>query len=501
MEQLDHIRKTIQKKAWSRTREEFVYRIMSRFPVVLYKHDWVVSRHPKTSRVLWVKHMTEFEEYRQDIPFLEEEEIVRNDFFLTYQKLFSRVSLPAIIFFFENENCEYADAVLGVKNVYLSFVASKGSENVCYSFSVKSKCINIFNSFLVWNHCENIYSSKWITSSYNIFYSKYIWNCRDCWFSHGLIWCTECLWCTDLENASYCIENKHYSQEDYQRLKQWYINKQLQKIIDGSYSPPEGRNFCISSDKVTWSYIISSEHVENWYFVQSLRKGKNLYVTWSWSWWWSSDQANVFSWWGTSHFYNIMWWGRSCEHIYCSANVVACYNVFYSYFMDSCSYCFWCIWLKNKEYCLFNKQYSKEDRYEHIDRLTQYMEQQEVLWDFFPWSMSPFYFNDSAAALVLWETVSKEQVLTDGYLWRDESIVIDLPEWTTCISSADLSNFETRTTDWISIDPSILQQVIETPTWDKYRIIAMELAFLQKYWLPLPRRHRLERLRSMFRLY
>lgn len=104
--------------------------------------------------------MTEFEEYRQDIPFLEEEEIVRNDFFLTYQKLFSRVSLPAIIFFFENENCEYADAVLGVKNVYLSFVASKGSENVCYSFSVKSKCINIFNSFLVWNHCENIYSSK-----------------------------------------------------------------------------------------------------------------------------------------------------------------------------------------------------------------------------------------------------------------------------------------------------------------------------------------------------
>jgi hypothetical protein len=49
-----------------------------------------------------------------------------------------------------------------------------------------------------------------------------------------------------------------------------------------------------------------------------------------------------------------------------------------------------------------------------------------------------------------------------------------------------------------TIDPSILKKVIRDESWNSYRIIKMEYDFLVKHGLPLPRKHRLERLKSHF---
>ena len=82
---------------------------------------------------------------------------------------------------------------------------------------------------------------------------------------------------------------------------------------------------------------------------------------------------------------------------------------FYSYFLNDCSFCFGCIGLKNKSYCILNKQYTKEERYEKVDEIFSQMDADGTLGEFFPATMNPFYFNDTAAYLID-PTFTKEEV-------------------------------------------------------------------------------------------
>jgi hypothetical protein len=95
--------------------------------------------------------------------------------------------------------------------------------------------------------------------------------------------------------------------------------------------------------------------------------------------------------------------------------------------MDRCSYCLGCIGLKNKSYCIFNKQYTKEEWHDKVDEIFSQMEADGTLGQFFPPSMNPFYFNDTAAYLID-DSFTKEEVTAKGYLWRDEEIKVDIPE-------------------------------------------------------------------------
>ncbi len=52
--------------------------------------------------------------------------------------------------------------------------------------------------------------------------------------------------------------------------------------------------------------------------------------------------------------------------------------------MTSCSFCIGCVGLKNKSYCILNKQYTKEEWYVLADQIFTQMNQQGVLGDFFP---------------------------------------------------------------------------------------------------------------------
>ncbi len=76
----------------------------------------------------------------------------------------------------------------------------------------------------------------------------------------------------------------------------------------------------------------------------------------------------------------------------------------YSYNCGNCSYIFGCVGLKNKQYCIFNKQYSK-DEYEslrekiriHMDDMP-YVDQKGRVYkygEFFPIDLSPFAYNET----------------------------------------------------------------------------------------------------------
>ena len=185
--------------------------------------------------------------------------------------------------------------------------------------------------------------------------------------------------------------------------------------------------------------------------------------------------------------------------------------------VESCSYCFGCIGLRNKQYCVLNKQYEKDERHKIVDSIFASMEKEGTFGKFFPAWMNPYYFNDTCSVLID-DSFTKEEVEADGYLWRDEEIKVDIPEWMEVVEVDELEKYEGRKPSpqtslqdsplaplsegeakwWI--DPAILKKVIRNQDGNVYRIIKMEYDFLIKYELPLPRKHWLERLKGHFKV-
>ncbi len=52
--------------------------------------------------------------------------------------------------------------------------------------------------------------------------------------------------------------------------------------------------------------------------------------------------------------------------------------------MENCKFCIGCIGLRNKEYCILNKQYTKEEREKKADEIFSRMETDGTLGEFFP---------------------------------------------------------------------------------------------------------------------
>jgi hypothetical protein len=140
-----------------------------------------------------------------------------------------------------------------------------------------------------------------------------------------------------------------------------------------------------------------------------------------------------------------------------------------------------------------------------VNEIFAQMDKDWTLWKFFPWSMNPFYFNDTVAYLID-DSFTKEEVEKEWYLRRDEEIKVDIPAWAEIIYShkvegqKSIDDFQLFDSDWNrQINPDILKKVIKDDKWNYYRIVPMELEFLQKHWLPLPEIHWLERIKLGFK--
>jgi hypothetical protein len=248
-----------------------------------------------------------------------------------------------------------------------------------------------------------------------------------------------------------------------------------------------------------WVAIYQCNNIENWYLVRHMNNSRNI-ICGTWWYTWSShiyDGLDVGL--DTHHMYGTgMAWTNS-EHLYCCSGITRCSNLFYCYHLESCSFCLGCIWLKNKSYCILNKQYTKEEWYQKVDEIFSQMDQDWTLGQFFPATMNPFYFNDTAAYLID-PSFTKEEVTAKWYLWRDEPIKVDIPEGAQTVTTEELGNFE-KLENWVwTIDESICKKVILDHEWNAYRIIPMELEFLRKHGLPLPRKHRLDRMKENFKI-
>lgn len=159
-------------------------------------------------------------------------------------------------------------------------------------------------------------------------------------------------------------------------------------------------------------------------------------------------------------------------------------NLLYCSFCNSCHDCFGCAGLRHKSYCIFNRQYSKEEYENIVPTLIESMMKTGEWGEFFPVSLSAYAYNDSIAQEYF--PLTKEQVLKRGWRWSDYEA--PLPVVQKIIAAVDLPD------SIDAIPDDILNWAIECEVTKKlFKIVRQELDFYRQMKLPIPRRHPYQR--------
>jgi hypothetical protein len=522
---IQHYENIIKEKRKHTPFREFVMELGSWRSFGLYRAQGMVSRYPADSgRIGKLIKPTDYD----PTSIVTGRSTPGGSFFSDFWDLFLASELQSIVHQWAgNENVDFCDEALGAKNAYLSFVTGNTAENILYSAFVYDHVSNVIGSFLVNNNSENIYMSTLVLGSMDVFFSRFIADSSQIWLSSNLTGCHDCILCDDLQNQSYCIRNQPLSREDYLVQKARILQEEKLNFIKIFREKVSKRGINKNSKNSTGNALNFSEDVENGYYMSYLNGGRNVMIGSGGDL--SRDMYDAIDV-GTScqDFYAVAWVGWESANIYCSTMVTQSSNIYYSYDVSQSHHCFGCVWLKNRSYCILNEQYEKSEWETRVEAILASMEADGTIGQFFPASLNPFYFNDTFASLI-YDDFTKEEVEARGYLWRDEPIRADIPEWLEIVKSTDLGRFQgfrysppsrgsergytentppnlpykgrnevTETKTW-HIDPSILDKVIVDEAGNYYRIIPIEYTFLMKYGLPLPQLHWLDRIKMGFR--
>ena len=412
-------------------------------------------------------------------------------FFIQFSNLLKEVPLPNISNV-NSINTEYGNMTIGSKNCYLIF-ASNNNENCHYSEGVYhcNNSLDVLSS----RNSEYIYESIDCENCYNVIFCFDSTNCIDSYFLYNCRNCTNCLGCWNLRNKKYHIFNREYSKDDYFKMIEEYklnsfsnlsefscLYKSKLKNVIRKYSN------IINSKNVTGNMINSSYDCHNSFEISKVENSKFV--------WRFLDQ-------GGSNNYDITG-GTKPELCYEGNGMGAGYNIKFgiatgntmnSHYIFSCmtnsSNLFGCVSLNSKQYCILNKQYTKEQYEELLPKIIKHMSDMPYIdakgrvykyGEFFPPELSPFCYNETIAQEYF--PLTKEEAIKQGYKWKDKEVrnyIID-------IKNEDIPN------DIKDVTDNIIGKVIECAHKDcnhqcteAFKIIPEELSFYKRMNLPLPR--------------
>lgn len=390
------------------------------------------------------------------------------------------------------EGSEYTNRASNNKNCYLIFRANY-NENCLYSQTINNSrdcvdCSNVQNSELMYTciDCINCRNTQHSQESKDCNNSYFLYDCRGC---------TDCFGCVNLRNKQYYIFNQPYSREEYERKIGEFqlgnaqtigkIEEDFQKLI---LKFPKRYMMSTQSNNVSGNWLIECKNALNSFGCRKFEDGKYLFYVIE-----AKDSMDY------------LYWGRSCETIYETANCgynssriffsnecwMSCSDLQYCDSSVSCRNCFGCVGLRNDEYCILNKQYSKDEYEELVPQIIEHMSNAPYkdkigrtykYGEFFPEDLSPFAYNETGAQEYF--PVTKIDAPKKGYVWKDS----ETRDYEITIKPENLS-------DTIQgVDNDILNQVVgclhrgecNEQCTTAFKITPNELQFYRKMNIPPP---------------
>ena len=387
-------------------------------------------------------------------------------------------------------NCEYTHDWWFSKNCYMCF-SGWYVENVMYSYFI------LAGKYIV--DCMSIRStSEWLyecflsAKSYQLKYSQVCLSCIDSQFLYDCRDCQNCFMCFGLRNKKYNFKNKQYSKEEYEKiLSKYKLNtfsgvEKAQKEFDEFLTKSFRRHIHIFKCVNCTGDILS--HSKNLKECFVLKNAENVKYSD-----FCGDSHSI-----TRDCYDISLTGISSECYECAVGDHSQLNLFgvfsvksqdikYCQHCHNCKYCFGCVGLRNANYCIFNKQYTKEEYEKIVPKIIKqmndmpYIDKKGAVYkygEFYPIELSPFGYNETYAPEVI--QLTREEAKKSGYNWQD--------------NTQRTVNKETLSPEKIpdsikDVKDNIIEEVLKCIECQRnYKIIKNELIFYQKMQIPIPRR-------------
>jgi hypothetical protein len=368
------------------------------------------------------------------------------------------------------------------------------NENVMYS----SFTFNTRDSVdLHWVSKSDLsYESVDCISCSRLLYSRQCETCLDSYFLFNCKNCSNCFGCVNLRNAQYCFFNEQLDKKTYEEkiknidLSSFNQIKKFKKQFEEHILkyPRKFANVirCINS---TGNNLDGTKNCKNCFDVSNgVKDCGNIWLAYS----------------AVTECYDCDHFGRNSQECYqvstvypgnkvlLSRFIFESHDIFYSYNCHNSSNLFGCIGLRNKSYCIFNKQYSKEEYTGLVPQLKKHMNDLPYkdkkgriyeYGDYFPADLSPFGYNETVAQEL--SPITKQEAEAKGYLWREKIS----KDYRSDLKANDLPDSLKETSD------EITEKVISCQHEGKcihqctkaYKITETEFNFYKKMSIPMPR--------------
>jgi hypothetical protein len=451
-------------------------RVFYKRPCDKCKKDIVSMYGPNKSYPVWCYECwfaedwdaTEYgRDYDPRYPFLEQ---VKN--------LYNRVPKVALIYV-RSVNSEYVNISADNKNCYM-LVESSNNEGCIHSYWVQQCRDSVDLSYS--HQTELAYDSDDCYNGYQLFYSKGCHDCRNSYFMFDCRGCSDCIGCMNLRNQQYHVFNESLGKEGYEKfLKEGRLDTASgvdairKKFAEFIKTQPRKYAEIVNAPGSSGGYITDAKNCRECFHCYDAED--NAYGEHVWRE--AKDCIDV----STA--------GRNASMIYNSINcgidvanniVVAqgwsstflgyCFNIFNS------NHCFGSVGLRKKDYCILNKQYSKEEYEALREKIVEEMREKGEYGEFFPASFSPFGYNETVAQEQF--PLDKEGAAKIGFGWEE------YPRGTYGKETLQWKDVPDSIRDFKTAD--INKDIFACGNCEKnYRVIPSELQFYKRLDIPLPR--------------
>ncbi len=394
-------------------------------------------------------------------------------FFSQFEELQRRVPRIGLLNL-TSVNSEYTNNSADNKNCYLIFAAEQ-NEDCMYGRLVQHCKSSLDTAFLY--DSELCYECVDCRQCYGCLFSDRCQSSSDLFFCSDMRDCQNCILSTNLRHKSYCIENKQCSKEEFEAKKKEILTShqsieaaknRLQKLKSQSLVKFAFQTKCKNA---TGDYLFNC-HDTKMMFDASNAKACAYAAD-------AEDPIDFYD--GNNIYYkpelclDIMGTLQSFKSKH-STFIFYCNEVEYCDNIHNCTSCFGCIALKKANYCILNKEYSKE-AYDNLkEKIIDSMKKEGTYGSFIPPNLAPFGYNETLANDFF--SLNKEEALAQGFKWQDYSTGTFKQE--TIPSSKTPETIE-------EVKDDITGEILACESCGKnFKITPAELEFYRRMHLPLP---------------
>lgn len=382
-----------------------------------------------------------------------------------------------------------------------------GDVNSYFTLACQTKNSFFCSDAMETEETADAYAVKYATRCYRVVYGERLHNCRvayhcyDCTNSAFLFDCRNCEDCfgaTNKRNKRFIFFNEQLTEAEYRKrvaeidlgsrsvLEEY--ERSFHALMEREARWPE--NFNEKSPGCTGEYDRGSTDCQIC-FMNVDGPRDNAWVSYSYD----RAERNIMSCGPLgSDNYHVVTVLNGSQNLF-TVNTTRCFNLEYSFNCVDCEFCFGCIGLYKKKFCIFNQPYAETEYWQRVDELKCAMLERGEYGEFFPPEFSTSPFLESAAGTNLGGTTADQNRFGFPPIAPESAGAVgDLGDLTRLKDSTSVPDH----IDNVSVDEWAGVPLLDKQAGRRFAYLRSELEFYKTHNIPAPTQHFIPRVYGLY---